>query len=399
MDPTVTLRKLPEPVPRRLSAPFLQEKLRLLPGLALSGTLATVAIWVGSTGWLQAHGMSALTVAIVLGILIGNTLYPSIAASASAGVCFSKQTLLRAGVILYGLRLTLHDIGQVGFSGVLIDAILLSSTFTLALVLGTRVFGLDRPTALLIGAGNAICGAAAVMATEPLLRAKAEQVTVAISTVVVFGTLAIFLYPALYELNQHWHLLPGGSRAFGIYAGSTIHEVAQVFAAGRSISVDTANTAVITKMVRVMMLAPFLIALSAWLARKSAAGASPSGTAAASGVTAPSGTTALSGTTAPSGTSAPSVATGGSRRITIPWFAFAFIGMVLFNSLALLPHAVVGTAIDVDTFLLAMAMGALGLTTHLAAIRRAGIKPLLLGGVLFVWLVGGGALINSLIGG
>jgi uncharacterized integral membrane protein (TIGR00698 family) len=86
------------------------------------------------------------------------------------------------------------------------------------------------------------------------------------------------------------------------------------------------------------------------------------------------------------------------RRVTIPWFAFVFIGMVVFNSLALLPHAVVGTAIDVDTFLLAMAMGALGLTTHLSAIRRAGIKPLLLGALLFVWLVGGGALINSLVG-
>jgi uncharacterized integral membrane protein (TIGR00698 family) len=252
----------------------------------------------------------------------------------------------------------------VGVSGVLIDALLLSSTFALALILGTRLFGLDRPTALLIGAGNAICGAAAVMATEPLLRAKPEQVTVAISTVVVFGTAAIFLYPALYELNQHWHLLPAGSRAFGIYAGSTIHEVAQVFAAGRSISVETANTAVITKMVRVMMLAPFLIGLSAWLARKSELGC----------------------------------VSRGSRRVTIPWFAFAFIGMVVFNSLALLPHAVVGTAIDVDTFLLAMAMGALGLTTQFSAIRRAGIKPLLLGGVLFVWLVGGGALINSLLG-
>jgi uncharacterized integral membrane protein (TIGR00698 family) len=224
---------------------------------------------------------------------------------------------------------------------------------------------LDRATSMLIGAGNAICGAAAVMAAEPLLRAKAEQVTLAISTVVVFGTVAIFVYPALYELNLHWQLLPAGSRAFGIYAGSTIHEVAQVFAAGRSISVETANIAVITKMVRVMMLAPFLIALSAWLARQGAHAHESA---------------------------------DGARRLTIPWFAFAFVGMVVFNSLALLPRAVIGTAIDVDTFLLAMAMGALGLTTHLSAVRRAGIKPLLLGGLLFVWLVGGGAVINRLLG-
>jgi len=317
--------------------------------------------------------MSALTVAIVLGIVLGNTLYPLFAAKSGAGVTFSKQILLRAGVILYGLRLTLHDIGQVGMTGVLIDALLLSSTFALAHLLGTRFFGLDRSTSMLIGAGNAICGAAAVMATEPLLRAKAEQVTVAISTVVVFGTAAIFVYPALYDLNLHWQWVPAGTRAFGIYAGSTIHEVAQVFAAGRSISPETANTAVITKMVRVMMLAPFLIGLSGWLARDTRKGATP-----AVGV---------------AGRSEP------ARKLTIPWFAFAFVAVVLVNSLALLPHAVVGSAIDLDTFLLAMAMGSLGLTTHLSAIHRAGMKPLLLGALLFVWLIVGGALINHVVTG
>ncbi len=106
--------------------------------------------------------------------------------------------MLRAGVILYGLRLTLHDIGQVGFSGVLIDALLLSSTFALALILGTRLFGLDRPTALLIGGRQChlrgCCGAG----HRAVLKAKTEQVAVAISTVVVFGTVAIFLYPAAF---------------------------------------------------------------------------------------------------------------------------------------------------------------------------------------------------------
>lgn len=348
--------------------------LRLLPGLVLSAVLAWVAIRLGGVGWLQEHGMSALTVAIVLGILLGNTVYRYVADNSGAGVTFSKQTLLRAGVVLYGLRLTLHDIGQVGVTGVVIDALLLGSTFALAHLLGTRFFGLDRTTAMLIGAGNAICGAAAVMATEPLLRAKAEQVTVAISTVVVFGTVAIFVYPALYDLNLHWQVLPAGSQAFGIYAGSTIHEVAQVFAAGRSISAATANTAVITKMVRVMMLAPFLIALSGWLARESLQREHAHEQAAACKTT-------------------------GTRKLTIPWFAFAFVAVVAVNSFVPLPRAAVATAIDVDTFLLAMAMGALGLTTHLSAIRKAGIKPLLLGAVLFVWLVGGGALINSLVTG
>jgi uncharacterized integral membrane protein (TIGR00698 family) len=342
----------------------------------LSAVVAAIAIRVGTIDWLQAHGMSALTVAIVLGIVLGNTLYPRVAATSGAGVGFAKQTLLRLGVILYGLRLTLHDVGQVGVAGLLIDALLLSSTFGLALLLGTRLFGLDRATAMLIGAGNAICGAAAVMATEPLLRTRAEQVTVAVSTVVVFGTLAIFVYPALYDLNLHWHVLPTGPKAFGIYAGSTIHEVAQVFAAGHSISAATADTAVITKMVRVMMLAPFLIAVSGYLSRERDGAQGPKLEA----------------------DGADDFRRSGGGRLTLPWFAFAFVGMVLFNSLDLLPHPVVAAATEVDTFLLAMAMGALGLTTHVGAIRRAGMKPMLLGAVLFIWLVAGGALINSAVG-
>jgi uncharacterized integral membrane protein (TIGR00698 family) len=345
--------------------------LHFAPGIALSAALAALAMGLGKVGWLQSHGMSALTVAILLGIVLANTFYTRLAGSVGPGVNFSKQTLLRAGVILYGLRLTLQDIGHVGLAGVLIDAVVLTSTFALAYLLGTRCFGLDRTTAILIGAGSAICGAAAVMATEPIVRAKAEQVTVAVSCVVVFGTLAIFLYPMLYDLNTHWLLIPAGPRAFGIYAGSTIHEVAQVFAAGRSVSVATADTAVVTKMVRVMMLAPLLIGLSAWMTRH--AGHTPTG---------------VKHSTA---------ASRAKPQLRIPWFAFGFIGMVLFNSTALLPQDARITLVDVDTFILAMAMAALGLTTHISAIRNAGIKPLLLGGVLFVWLILGGGLINDLV--
>ena len=238
-----------------------------LPGLALAAVLAALAVEIGRLPWLQANGISALTLAIVLGMLVGNTVYPKLAAASAGGVTFSKQTLLRAGIILYGLRLTFQDIAAVGVSGILIDTLVLSSTFVLAWWVGTRVLGLDRKTAMLIGAGSSICGAAAVMATEPVVRGRADQVAVAISTVVVFGTLDIFLYPALYHLNAHYQLFAASPTAYGIYAGSTIHEVAQVLAAGRAIADSAANTAVITKMVRVMMLAPFLIILSSYLSR------------------------------------------------------------------------------------------------------------------------------------
>jgi uncharacterized integral membrane protein (TIGR00698 family) len=341
------------------------------PGLALTAALAALAIEFGKLGWLQANGISALTLAIVLGILAGNTVYPYIASATADGVLFSKQTLLRAGIILYGLRLTFQDIAGVGVSGVAIDAVVLSSTFVLSWWLGTRVFGLDRRTAMLIGAGSSICGAAAVMAAEPVVRGRAEQVTVAVSTVVVFGTLDIFLYPAMYHLNAHYHLLAMSPTAYGIYAGSTIHEVAQVVAAGRAITDAAANTAVITKMVRVMMLAPFLIILSTYLAR---APGGDDGDAPSTGDASP-----------------PRV----SRRIVIPWFALGFVAVAGVNSLAVLPHALVSTAVDLDTALLAMAMAALGVTTHVSAVRTAGIKPLALAALLFIWLIFGGVAINA----
>jgi len=353
--------------PLILSTRVLAAFPKYLPGLLLSGVLAAAGMALGGVGWLQSHGLSALTLAILLGMLLGNTVYGHLAAHCGAGVNFSKQQLLRLGIILYGLRLTLQDIGHVGLAGVVIDALVLGSTFTLSYVIGTRWLKLEPNAAMLIGAGSSICGAAAVMATEPVLRARAEQVTVAVATVVVFGTVAIFLYPALFALNQQVQVFGGGVNGFGMYVGSTIHEVAQVVAAAHTVGSAAADTAVITKMVRVMMLAPFLILLSAWLARDQAHAHQ-----------------------AGQHLGQPML----KSKITVPWFAIAFMAVVVINSFQWLPRPVVGVATELDTALLAMAMAALGLTTHLSVIRKAGLKPLLLALMLFVWLVVGGAFIN-----
>ncbi|HET8711433.1 MAG TPA: putative sulfate exporter family transporter, partial [Spongiibacteraceae bacterium] len=234
------------------------DRAALIPGIALSAGIAALSLALEHIGVLQRNGIGVLTLAIVLGMLVGNSFYPMIAQQAAHGVTFSKQQLLRWGIVLYGLRLTFQDIAQVGVTGMAIDIVIVCSTFTVAWFVGTRVLGLDRRTAMLIGAGSSICGAAAVMATEPVVRGRAEQVAVAVATVVVFGTLSMFLYLVLHTLNATWHFLPQGATVFGLYTGATVHEVAQVVAAARAISADTANTAVIVKMVRVMLLAPFL---------------------------------------------------------------------------------------------------------------------------------------------
>ena len=341
---------------------------RLLPGLVLSAGLGWLALRLAEHAWVQAAGLSGLSLAIVLGMVVGNLGYARIAVHAEPGVVFSKQNLLRLGIVLYGLRLTVQDVAQVGAAGVLIDAAVVCGTFVLAVWLGTRWLGLDRQAAMLIGAGSSICGAAAVLAAEPVVKGRAEQVTVAVATVVVFGTVATFLYPALFELNRHWGFMAGGEHAFGVYIGSTVHEVAQVVAAGNAVSAAAADTAVIAKMVRVMMLAPFLICLSAWLARH------PGADRRATGAARPS-----------------------APRVTVPWFAVGFVAVVLFNSLQWLPAPVTRAATELDNHLLAMAMAALGLTTHVSAIRRAGVRPLLLALMLFGWLMVGGALLNRLV--
>ncbi|WP_244957581.1 YeiH family protein [Alicycliphilus denitrificans] len=336
--------------------------------MALSAALGAVSIWLADYPWVQRMGLSALTLAIVLGMVVGNTLYARIGSLAGPGVGFSKQTLLRLGIVLYGLRLTIQDIAQVGVAGVLINAVVVCATFILALWVGVRLIGLDRKTVMLIGAGSSICGAAAVLAAEPVVRGRSEQVTVAVATVVVFGTVATFLYPALFGLNEVWNFIPGGAGGFGIYIGSTIHEVAQVVASGNSISPAAADTAVIVKMVRVMMLAPFLIGLSAWLAGN------------------------------PDPAESRNQASPVRRhRVSVPWFAVGFVVVVLFNSLRLMPQAVTTTVTVIDNYLLAMAMASLGLTTHVGAIKKAGLRPLVLALFLFAWLVVGGALLNRLV--
>lgn len=328
---------------------------RYAPGLILSLIIAGAALWTGTRPAISAAGFSALTLAILLGMVLGNTLYPKIDAYCHDGVIFAKQHLLRLGIILYGFRLTFSQIAEVGVSGLVIDALTLISTFALACFVGKKVFGLDRDTCWLIGAGSSICGAAAVLASEPVVKARADKVTVAVATVVIFGTLAIFLYPALWPLLSAWFT----AESYGIYMGSTMHEVAQVVAAGHAISPETESAAVIAKMLRVMMLAPFLIFLSARIKATS--------------------TTAQGG------------------KITVPWFAVLFILVAMFNSFSLLPKSLVTFLINLDTLLLAMAMAALGLTTHISALKKAGVKPLLMALVLFIWLLLGGGAINLLV--
>ncbi|WP_296238257.1 YeiH family protein [Psychrobacter sp. UBA5136] len=332
--------------------------------VVLIGSLFCLWLNISLDTWSNGRivGLSSLTLAILLGMLLGNTLYPSFSEQLGAGVNFAKGQILRLAIIFYGFKLTLTQVASVGMPAVMTDALVLTSTFLITYWLGTRWLKVDKQTTLLIGSGASICGAAAVIAAEPVVKAEAHKVTIAVATVVVFGTIAMLLYPFLYQLGwlQPWL----NAQQYGIYTGSTIHEVAQVVVAGNAVSTEVGNTAVVTKMIRVMMLAPFLLILSFALTKTSNDhGEKPSFISRV-------------------------------QQVKVPWFAFIFILVVLLHTWVPMTANFEHSMIMLDDVLLTMAMFALGLTTHMSAIKQAGVKPLILGAIMFAWLLIGGGLIN-----
>jgi uncharacterized integral membrane protein (TIGR00698 family) len=339
---------------------------RHLAGLmvVLIGSLFCLWLNISIDNWTDGRvvGLSSLTLAILLGMLLGNTVYPSVADRLDVGVAFAKGQILRLAIMFYGFKLTLTQVSSVGMPAIMTDALVLTSTFLLTYWLGTRWLKVDKQTTLLIGSGASICGAAAVIAAEPVVKADAHKVTIAVATVVVFGTIAMLLYPFLYYLGwlQPWL----NAEQYGIYTGSTIHEVAQVVVAGNAISTDVGNTAVVTKMIRVMMLAPFLLVLSFVLTKDSDEKGDK--------------TSIMQRI----------------QQVNIPWFAFIFIAIVLLHSWVPMSKNFESSMVMLDDVLLTMAMFALGLTTHLSAIKQTGVKPLILGAMIFAWLIIGGGVIN-----
>ncbi|MBB1089547.1 putative sulfate exporter family transporter [Lysobacter sp. SG-8] len=316
-----------------------------LPGQLLALGIGLSALALASSTPLARLHLGGLTLAIVLGIVWGQLAGARTGTRFAPGLGIAQRHWLRLGVVLYGLRLDLGDLLGLGAAVLLLDVVMVVGTLSLGLWLGRRWLGLDRETALLTAAGSAICGAAAVLATERTLRAEPHKVAVAVATVVVFGTLNVFLYPLL----QAWTGLE--PRLFGIYTGATVHEVAQVVAIGQQVGDGAADTAVVVKLARVLMLVPFLLLLG-W--RR-----------------------------------APGEASGGLAA-GMPWFALGFLAMTAANTWLPIPGALRDALLVLDTVLLAAAMAALGAGIRLSSLRAAGPRPLLLAAALFAFLSVGG---------
>ncbi|WP_038248991.1 YeiH family protein [Ghiorsea bivora] len=326
----------------------------MFKGVMLVTILAALALQLSHIPWLQAMYVSPLMIGILLGILFGNTIHHHLPQPWLLGIHIVTRRVLRLAIILYGFHVSLQEVLAIGWVGFLAAASIVGSTLFIAYIVGIHIFHMDKQTVMLTGAGSAICGAAAILAFEPIVQGKGHQTAASVATVIVFGTSAMFLYPLLY----HTHFFDMSSHAWGIYIGATVHEVAQVVGAASAIQPHVIHDAVIVKMTRVMLLVPALLITSWWWARQQA-----------------------------------NHAQHAKKTLTIPWFAFGFLGMVLLNSMQVVPPVWVSHIQTTDHFLLIMAMTALGLETQMKKLKQVGIKPFILGFILFIWLIMGGYMI------
>jgi uncharacterized integral membrane protein (TIGR00698 family) len=312
----------------------------VVPGLLLTSGLALLATSLKKIPSLSF--LSALILAILLGILVRNTIgLPQIF---QPGITFSLKRILRLAIILLGLQLSLPQVIAVGPVGLGIVIVTLVSTFIFTCWFG-RQLGVNNKLTKLIAAGTSICGASAVVATNSVVESKDEDVAYAVAIVTVFGTISMLLYPllpALLNLN---------SQEFGIWCGVSIHEVAQVVAAAFQDGQTSGEIATIAKLSRVIFLAPIVLILGLLSTR----------------ISDKSKQVNLS-------------------KLPIPWFVFGFIALIVLNSLNIFPNGVKSMVIEGNRFLLTIAMAGMGLETSLKKIKETGIKPLYLGAVSWIFI-------------
>lgn len=327
-------------------------------GILFIALFSFSALYLAEMPIIKQLSISPLIVGIALGMVYANSLRVHLPDEWVPGVIFCTKSLLRWGIILYGMRLTYQDVASVGMAGLSVDVTIVATTLILGMIVG-RALKIDGDLTLLTATGSSICGAAAVLGTEPVLKSEPYKTAIAVATVVIFGTIAMFLYPILYRSG-----VTGLSPTqMGIFSGSTLHEVAHAVGAGDAMGPEVGNIAVIVKMLRVILLAPVLL-LMALIIPKIRKGRTEKSQKA---------------------------------KITIPWFAFGFLVVIGINSLQIIPEPIVDLIKYIDTLFLTMAMTALGVETNFSKFKQAGPKPFLLAFILFIWLMGGGFLLSKYV--
>jgi len=331
--------------------PHLKPALTIVPGVALAAIIALVANLMRSIP--QVATFSPMILAIAIGIAVRNLVgTPSFA---RPGIAFSMRRLLRFAIILLGFQITLTQLAAAGAKGLLIVGSTLVATFVFTLAVG-RALGVERKLTELIAAGTSICGASAVVATNSVTEGSDEDVAYAIACVTIFGSIAMFVYPLLP------HLLHLDSTAYGLWSGASIHEIAQVAAASFQNSQRAGEIGTVAKLARVMLLAPVVLSLSV-ATRFSVQGTRDK-----------------------------------TARPPLPWFVVGFVVVVAVNSVVTIPPGARSAMITLATFLLTIALAAMGLETDVLKLYAEGLRPAILGALAFLFIASFSLVLVKLMG-
>ncbi len=305
----------------------------LLPGLMLTAVISALALHTGA----QLHYVTPLIAAMAMGMVLRNAFI--LPAAYKQGIFFSMRQVLRFAVALLGVRITFDQITGLGWEGAAIALVPLTVTL-LATVGAGKVLRMDASQTLLIATGTSICGASAILTAGAITRSREEHVIVAISSITIFGTISMLLYPLLYKAGI-FHL---NEAQYGFWAGASIHEVAQVIAAAFGGGELSGEIGTIVKLTRVAALVPVAFVFSYLAVNRSPQGGDR----------------------------------GATAGVAFPYFLLGFVGMVVLNSLEFFTPKAIRWIELFDMFLLTMAMAGMGLETDLRQLMRVGYKPLVL---------------------
>ncbi|MBK1787447.1 YeiH family protein [Prauserella cavernicola] len=310
----------------------------ILPGLLVAGAGTAVAFGLNQV----APAISALTIAVVLGVCVGGLL----PASAQQGLRWATKKFLRVGVVLLGLQLGLGEVFGLGAGTVVAVVITVLVAFFGTILLG-RLIGVSRGLGLMVATGFSICGASAIAAMDSVSESDKEDVATGVTLVTLYGSLAIFLMPVL------GGALGMAPEHLGAWAGLSVHEVAQVVAAASPAGAAAVAVAVVVKLTRVVLLAPMVAGVSIMQRRNAESGS-------------------------------------GARPPIVPLFVVGFLVMMLARSAGVVPSVVLERANVLTTLLFAAALFGLGSSVRLGALLRTGRRGLALGAMSTVLVAGVG---------
>lgn len=313
----------------------------LLPGLLLCAILASAGSWIADLQWVkQTLHLSALLLVILLG-MAWKSLLPEPAA-VLPGIRMAQRPILRWAVAGLGFRLSIGELWAIGGPALIVVVV----SAVAALFFGwwiARRLGVPEKLGILLGVGSSICGASAVVAADSVVQGERRDSAVALGVITLLGTVGIVAYPTLARAFAMPEFV------YGVWAGASLHEMAQVVAAGFGVSDEAARVATVVKLARISLLAPVVLYLG-WSLRHR------------------------------------HLEAGQAKVAPVPWFLVLFVIFAGINSLGIIPVRWLDLMRRADLWLLCVGMAGVGLQTGFSDLRDAGLRPIAAGTAQWLFL-------------